>query len=94
MQIMHRGNPWPPRLGQRSLDDYNRAVVQTNLHMSNQCYQNTLPGLKFYKVKKMSDRYDSHLLRDGIHFNTKDQTKHRRNYRGALLEAFNNMRFI
>ena len=94
MQIMHRGNHWRPRLGQRNLTEYNSAVDQTNQHLSTQCYQNTLPGLKFYNVKKMSDNFDSYLLRDGVHFNTKGQLKHRKNYRGALMEAYNNVTFI
>ena len=37
---------------------------------------------------------NSHLLKDRVHFNTKCQIKLRRNYKRALLEAFNNVSFI
>ena len=91
MQILPRGSRWRPRRGQRSLAEFNTAVFHTNTYLSDQCYQNTLPGLKFYKLRKMSVDVDAFLGRDGVHLNFVGQSKYRRNYRGALLQGINNV---
>lgn len=61
IQILLRGSRWRPRRGQRLNAEYNKAVDLTNNFLLNQCYQNTLPGLKFFKLRKLTLHLDHHL---------------------------------